>query len=472
MSTLLIRDQAVKFISEYFDNGSFINELNERVKIQTDSRSPEKLEESYKYLNENITPYLNEIGFDCKTFDNPKTNAGPFLIANRIEDEKLPTIFSYGHGDVVPGYDSGWFKGLKPWEITQKGNKYYGRGTADNKGQHSINLAALKTVLKFRKKLGFNFKLLLETGEEIGSPGLNDFCNNHKELLKSDFLIASDGPRINLKTPTIYLGTRGVINFTMHLKFREGGHHSGNWGGLLSNPAIVLSHAISTIVSRSGEILIKELKAKPLSNSIRNAISKLKHDGGENSPEIDPNWGEPGLTKEEKVFGSNTFEIRSFKSGNIEKPANAVPPSATAYGHMRYIKGTMVKDILPIIQNHLSRNGFPEIEVKLDGVPREATQLEPDHPYVEWAKSSIEKTTNKNVAIMPNLGGSLPNDIFVNTLKIPTIWVPHSYGGCSQHAPNEHILGNITKESLQIMTGIWWDLGENPPKIIAGDYHG
>ena len=167
MSTLLIRDQAVKFISEYFDNGSFINELNERVKIQTDSRSPEKLEESYKYLNENITPYLNEIGFDCKTFDNPETNAGPFLIANRIEDEKLPTIFSYGHGDVVPGYDSGWFKGLKPWEITQKGNKYYGRGTADNKGQHSINLAALKTVLKFRKKLGFNFKLLLETGEEI-----------------------------------------------------------------------------------------------------------------------------------------------------------------------------------------------------------------------------------------------------------------------------------------------------------------
>ena len=73
---------------------------------------------------------------------------------------------------------------------------------------------------------------------------------------------------------------------------------------------------------------------------------------------------------------------------------------------------------------------------------------------------------------MPNLGGSLPNDIFVNTLKIPTIWVPHSYGGCSQHAPNEHILGNITKESLQIMTGIWWDLGENPPKIITGDYHG
>ena len=114
MSTLLIRDQAVKFISEYFDNGSFINELNERVKIQTDSRSPEKLKESYKYLNENITPYLNEIGFDCKTFDNPKTDAGPFLIAKRIEDEKLPTIFSYGHGDVVPGYDSGWFKGLKP----------------------------------------------------------------------------------------------------------------------------------------------------------------------------------------------------------------------------------------------------------------------------------------------------------------------------------------------------------------------
>ncbi len=466
MNILSQRDQAIKKIEAFFDDGSFINELNERVKIQTDSRSPEKISESYKYLNENITPYLTNLGFECQTYDNHIKNAGPLLIACRIEDKNLPTIFSYGHGDVVPGYDEGWNPGLMPWKIIKKENKYYGRGTADNKGQHSINLAALKMILQTRKKLGFNFKLLLETGEEIGSPGLKEFCMKHKETLSSDFLIASDGPRINLNTPTIYLGTRGVINFTMELKLRDGGHHSGNWGGLLANPAIILSHAISTIVSRNGEILIKDLKAKPLSNSIRDAISKLKHDGGENSPTIDPNWGEPGYTKEEKVFGSNTFEIRTLKSGNLVKPANAVPPSALAYGHMRYIKGTKVDDIIPAIKNHLSKHGYSDIKVKLDGVPREATQLEPNHQYVEWVKNSIKDTTQTEIAVMPNLGGSLPNDIFVDTLKIPTIWIPHSYGGCSQHAPNEHILENVTRESLRIMTGIWWDLGEKPPKIL------
>ena len=60
---------------------------------------------------------------------------------------------------------------------------------------------------------------------------------------------------------------------------------------------------------------------------------------------------------------------------------------------------------------------------------------------------------------MPNLGGSLPNEVFADVLGLPTIWVPHSYAGCSQHAPNEHILEGTTQTALRLMTGLWWDLG-------------
>ncbi len=83
-----------------------------------------------------------------------------------------------------------------------------------------------------------------------------------------------------------------------------------------------------------------------------------------------------------------------------------------------------------------------------------------DSPWITWAADSIRQTTGKAPAVLPNFGGSLPNDVFSETLGLPTIWVPHSYPGCSQHAPDEHILLDVTEEALGIMAGLFWDLGE------------
>ena len=93
--------------------------------------------------------------------------------------------------------------------------------------------------------------------------------------------------------------------------------------------------------------------------------------------------------------------------------------------------------------------------------PMAATRLDPDHPWVHWAAASIAATSGIRPAILPNLGGSLPNDCFADALGLPTIWVPHSYPACSQHAPNEHLLAAVAREGLEIMTGLFWDLGES-----------
>jgi len=94
-----------------------------------------------------------------------------------------------------------------------------------------------------------------------------------------------------------------------------------------------------------------------------------------------------------------------------------------------------------------------------------ATRLDPDHPAAQWAVASVARTAGRAPAVLPNLGGSLPNDLFAQLLGMPTIWVPHSYAGCSQHAPDEHGLAPILREGLQVMTGLFWDLGETPPKL-------
>jgi len=89
-----------------------------------------------------------------------------------------------------------------------------------------------------------------------------------------------------------------------------------------------------------------------------------------------------------------------------------------------------------------------------------ATRLDPDNPWVRFAAASLQRSSGKKPAILPNLGGSLPNDTFAEILGLPTVWVPHSYAGCSQHAPNEHALAPVLREALGIMTGLFWDLGE------------
>src|SRR5262249_43309590 len=143
------------------------------------------------------------------------------LIATRIEDASRPTVLSYGHGDVIRGLESQWRPGLDPWKLKEEGDKIYGRGTADNKGQHTINLGAIKSVLEARGQLGFNLKILIETGEETGSPGLSAFCAAHKDELAADVFIASDGPRLAPTRPTVFLGSRGVMNFDLTVDLRK-----------------------------------------------------------------------------------------------------------------------------------------------------------------------------------------------------------------------------------------------------------
>ena len=462
----MTRAQSISAAQDYFDSGAFKSDLARLVAIPTESQNPERAPELARYLETEMRPLIEGLGFACRLLEHPRAK-GPFLFAERIEDPSLPTIFGYGHGDVIRGLDSQWSEGLSPWTLTERDGRWYGRGVVDNKGQHVINLNALRAVLGARGgRLGFNVKYLIEMGEECGSPGLRELCAEQTELFRSDVLIASDGPRLNAERPTVFLGARGVLTFDLSIVAREGGHHSGNWGGILSDPAIQLAHAIASIASPTGQIRIHEWVPKALPDAVRRAVADCEIDGGPNGPTIDPGWGEPGLSPAEQVFGWCSFDVLAMKSGVPETPVNAVPPSAWARCALRFVVGIDREDIVPALRRHLVRHGFPMVEVSMarDEV-FDATRLDPDDPWVGYTLGSIERTTGKKPALLPNLGGSLPNDIFAEILGLRTIWIPHSYPGCSQHAPDEHLPVAVAREALGIMAGLYWDLGEpeRPP---------
>jgi acetylornithine deacetylase/succinyl-diaminopimelate desuccinylase-like protein len=463
----MTREAAIAAAESYFDRGEYRADLARRVAIPTESQNPERAPELARYLNAEMRPTLEKLGFVCRIIEHPKAK-GPFLLASRVEDPALPTVFGYGHGDVIRGLDEQWRAGLSPWTLKEEGERWYGRGTADNKGQHSINIGALAAVLATRGKLGFNAKYLIEMGEEMGSPGLREVCEAHKEAFAADMLLASDGPRLRADRPTLFLGSRGSINFDLTIEARAGGHHSGNWGGLISNPGLQLAHAIASIAGPTGQIRIPEWVPPEVPDSVRRALADCEVDGGADGPAIEPWWGEPGLTPAERVFGWCSFEVLAFETGNPRNPVNAIPPRAWARCQLRFVVGIEPARILPALRAHLDRHGFPFVKL---APSREAffaaSRLDPEHPWVRFAVDSMRRTSNAKPAILPNLGGSLPNDIFSEVLGLATVWVPHSYPSCSQHAPDEHILPAVAREGLRLMAGLYWDLGEAPARMIA-----
>lgn len=455
------RDDAVAAAVARADDGSFTARLAAWVAIPSESQSAEGAPHCARYLAEAVTPALAALGFDCRVLQNDE--AGPVLLATR-EEADGPTVLGYGHGDVIRGQAERWTRGAGPWRLAQEGERLYGRGSADNKGQHLVNIMAMEAVAAVRGKLGFSAKMLVETGEEVGSRGLGAVIARHRDDVAADVLIASDGPRVAPDRATVSLGCRGAQNFDLVCRLREGAHHSGNWGGALADPTVRLAHALASIVSERGAIRVPEWRPPAPDPLTRGLVDALEVGGGPGAPVPDPAWGEPDLSPAGNIHAYNAFSVLAITAGVPDAPVNAIPGEARAHCQLRYIVGTDPGDILPALSRHLSARGFADVAVEPPAGGNEAgftaSRTAPDDPWAAFVRASIERTTGEAPAVIPQMGGSICNELFTDLLGIPAIWVPHSYTGCQQHAPDEHLLLPVVRSALAVMAGLYYDIGE------------
>src|SRR5262249_25172186 len=225
----MTRAAAIARAHRYFDSGDFLVDLRRRVAIPSTSQEPERAPALRRYLDDEMVPSLAPLGFASRVLDNP--SGPPFLVAERMEDDAAVTVLIYRHG--VPAAAAGALTdvgragfppGMSPWGA----RPIRGRGRAKNKGRHSVKFGALAGVNAERGRLGFNVKILIEMGEEVGSAGLRELCAEHKhKLLRADLLIASDGPRIAPDRPTLFLGARGGHPLDLVVDLRERAHRTG-----------------------------------------------------------------------------------------------------------------------------------------------------------------------------------------------------------------------------------------------------
>ena len=173
----------------------------------------------------------------------------------------------------------------------------------------------------------------------------------------------------------MFLGSRGVANFELALNAREGGHHSGNWGGLLRNPGTVLANAIASLVDGRSRILVPGLRPPPIPQAVRLALADIAVGGGPGDPPIDPGWSEPGLSPAERVFGWNVPELLAFGCGNPAQPVNAIPALARATLQLRFVVGTEPRRVREQVLAHLQAQGLGMTAALLWAVGEQAAEL-------------------------------------------------------------------------------------------------
>src|SRR5437763_4109616 len=143
------RADAIAGARQQLHSGAFLDELNRRVGYRTESQNSTSGAALRAYLVDELQPAFAQLDFSTRLIESP-TGKGPYLLAEYREDASLPTVLTYGHGDVVDGMAGEWRDNLDPWRTTIKGERVYGRRTADNKGQHCINMSASRIVRESR----------------------------------------------------------------------------------------------------------------------------------------------------------------------------------------------------------------------------------------------------------------------------------------------------------------------------------
>ncbi|MDH6574196.1 acetylornithine deacetylase/succinyl-diaminopimelate desuccinylase-like protein [Streptomyces sp. SAI-117] len=205
--------------------------------------------------------------------------AGAPMVLGQWSGSDGPTLLLYGHYDVQPAdIADGWVS--DPFKPVVRDGRIYGRGTADNKGQHLAQLLAIEAYLSCHERLPCNVKVLLDGEEEIGSPQMPAVVAEHGDLLRADLVVISDGPVDPSGRPMISLGVRGALGFELRATGANAELHSGHWGGVAPDPMWDLVQLLATMKDPRGHVTIDGFydEVQPLSPAGREALERLEID--------------------------------------------------------------------------------------------------------------------------------------------------------------------------------------------------
>jgi acetylornithine deacetylase/succinyl-diaminopimelate desuccinylase-like protein len=349
----------------------------------------------------------------------------------------------YGHYDVQPPDPLDLWE-TPPFEPVVKGDKIFARGSTDNKGQILAHILGVESALREQGDLPVNVVMMIEGEEEIGSPNLEAFLQEHKSDWNADVVAISDTGMVAPGIPTFTYGLRGILCLEIRLRGPSADLHSGIFGGSVANPATVLSRIVAKLHDNSGRIAIPGFydRVLPLEQWERDLWAKLPYTKKAwlettGSPRI---FGEEGYTFLEQVWARPTAEVNGFGSGyQGEGPKTIVPSKATAKLSFRLVPDQDPSELRPIIEKFLRQQCPDSVAMEIFQQHSGKSYLvKTDSAFGKAAQKALVDTFGKPVAFIRE-GGSVPiTQSFKDILGIDTLLLGLALPDCKVHSPNEN----------------------------------
>jgi acetylornithine deacetylase/succinyl-diaminopimelate desuccinylase-like protein len=439
---------------------SHLEELKELLTIPSISALPEHKEDVSRSA-EWIAESLQKAGIE--NVQVMPTKGYPVVYGDWLKAEGKPTVLIYGHYDVQP-VDPLHLWDTPPFEPAIRDNKIYARGASDDKGQTFMHIKALQTILETSGSLPLNFKFCIEGEEEIGSPNLDQFVGEYKDLLSADALVISDTPMLEKGKPAICYGLRGLCGLQINVKGAKGDLHSGLYGGAVQNTIHALVQLLDSMRNEDGEITVDGFydKVIPMTDEEKQAYRELNYNEEDvrNELQVPELFGEKGYSVLERTWVRPTLEVNGIYGGFQGEGIKTVLPSeAHAKITCRLVPDQDPDEIAELIQKHIQAHTPPGVTVSTQLFDKGKPFVTPfDHPAIQAAGRAFEKAYGVAPAFT-RMGGSIPIvETFSNVLQLPVVLMGFGLPEENFHAPNEHFhLENFDK-GLLTLCHYWFEL--------------
>ncbi len=433
--------------TQYIDTHKdrFISELCDFLKSPSISADPAYSKEILESAQQ-VKKYLIAAG--CEDTTIYETPGNPIVYGAIIKDVKLPTILVYGHYDVQPADPIELWENppfvpiVKETEIHPEG-AIFARGASDDKGQVFMHVKALEYMVQ-NKQLPCNVKFMIEGEEEIGSPSLEWFVKEYKEMLTNDIILISDTGMISNQQPSITTGLRGLSYMEMTVTGPNRDLHSGLYGGGVANPINILTQILAQLQDADNKVTIPGFYdgVEELTQEERAEMAKAPFsiENYKKALELTDISGEKGYTTNERTSIRPSLDINGIWGGYIGEGAKTVIPSqAHAKVSMRLVPGQDHERISELFAEYIHQIAPKSVKVEVNA-------HHGGHPYVTPTDNkgylAAKKAYHETFGIEPipqRSGGSIPIvALFEKELHSKSILMGFGLDSDAIHSPNEH----------------------------------
>jgi acetylornithine deacetylase/succinyl-diaminopimelate desuccinylase-like protein len=416
-----------------------LEDLKEFLRIPSISTLPEHKPDLVR-ASDWVADELRELGL--KSVEVLPTAGHPVVYGEWLEaGDSAPTILIYGHYDVQPVDPLSLWKS-PPFEPAVRGEDLFARGASDMKGQIVAQLKATEALVK-TSGLPLNLKYMIEGEEEIGSPNLGAFIEQHRKRLVCDFCLNLDAGVLGPDVPSLTLALRGLAYFEVRIQGPAGDLHSGTFGGAVDNPANVLARLIAGMHDAAGRVTLPGFydRVRPITEHDRADMAQL--------PQAEAWWmeqsstkalaGEAGFTATERATSRPTLDVNGLLSGFTGVGSKTVlPAKAMAKISTRLVPDQRPEQVHESLIEYMRRSAPPtvdwEVEMLAGAVPG---IIDRNAPEVQTAAKALEAAWGKP-AVYKREGGTVPVvGMIQEVLGVNSLLLGFGLPDDNLHAPNE-----------------------------------